>query len=152
MIMHTMINTSQPVACGTLSSGLFILLATLMLLPNAGHLYAQPIDLCSAGPIYLEMGVLQQVEVYVPADKYVKVTIIQDCTEDPEAPPANNGVYATGGTPSYGPPTYLEWDTYSADEHNGQLAGSIPVDAADTFTLTLDACEGTKILVECVSR
>ncbi|MBR9979244.1 MAG: hypothetical protein KFH87_14255, partial [Bacteroidetes bacterium] len=128
-----------------------LLIAALACLANP--LPAQPIDLCTDGPITLTIGSTEQVEISVASGTEIQVTLLSDCTNDPVNPPATNGVYCSGGAGNY-LPSYISWETYTANDRRGQLPMLMPqtidVSADDTFTISLDACPGTSVKIECI--
>jgi hypothetical protein len=129
----------------------FLLIAALACLANP--LPAQPIDLCTDGPVTLTANGTTEVDITVAAGTQIQVTLMSDCTDDPINPPATNGVYCSGGAGNYSP-NYIEWYTDTADQRDGQLPqnrGTTSVtNGDDEFRISLDACPGTIVKIECI--
>jgi hypothetical protein len=90
--------------------------------------------------------------VVIDAGKTIKVELLSDCDEEKD-PEATNGVYCTGGAGNYTPtPNPLQWftGTPTPDPLLPETKGTIYVSADDTFTISLDACEGTIVKLSCM--
>jgi len=131
--------------------GIYLAISVLVLLLANGTVHAQPVDLCSqTNGITLQIGGTDEVEVSVPANTSIKVTIISDCETTPTNPPAYNGVFPSGGNPGTDyDSTPITWSTNYAGEHDGEWYVGIDVWQDAVFTLTLDACLGTIVRIEC---
>lgn len=123
-----------------------LIVITLLFYSGTGILHAQPVDLCSLPNGYqLTSGGTDQVTAVIDAGKTIKVELLSDCDEEKD-PEATNGVYCTGWAGNYTPtPNPLQWFTGTPipDPLLPETKGTIYVSADDTFTISLDACEGT---------
>jgi hypothetical protein len=110
-------------------------------------LHAQ-IDLCSLSDgIVLEAGVNHSVLVKVPAGTVIKMTLEREC--DPERDETSyNGLYLYGTN-------YYQYEEWTTGPKNNPSAMPLvktflqtPLDAEEIL-IELDACEGTRVRVEC---
>jgi len=122
----------------------------LFLLLPIGLVVAQPIDLCSyPNGIELEVGSLDQITVYMPANSILQVIMVQEC--DPERPQDSpGGVYYTGSDAPSPDVSWVSMANNSPPISSGTLLGARDIDTDSQFTITLDACPGTKVVVKCV--
>ena len=127
-----------------------LLPAILALLPLFGSLNAQPIDLCSyPNGIELEIGGLDQITVEMPAGSKLKVIIDNEC--DPErSVDSQGGVYFSGtDAPT---PSSIGWITgaYNTPDQTTTSPGEVNIINDSEFTVSLDACPGTKVTILCI--
>lgn len=116
----------------------------------AAPAFSQPvIDLCSSGSYLLQANGTSQVFIKIPAYRQVRVTLIWNC--DPPEPGAYCGVYFVDMTSGWQYAiqwyaNFFPWGVQIPQKTLGQTQGS----HGDLLLVTLDACAGSIVKIECV--
>ncbi|MBR9978920.1 MAG: hypothetical protein KFH87_12615 [Bacteroidetes bacterium] len=108
-------------------------------------LHAQ-IDLCSlSGGIVLEAGVQNSATVKVPAGTTIRVTLLRECEPERNVE-SYNGIYF-----NFYDYVAVEWVSEVQNQNSKVgILEEFPVDQHTEIDIELDACEGTRVRVECV--
>jgi hypothetical protein len=147
--MKTNNKTNTPTHPKVTGVGFIPIVITLLFFFGAGILHAQPIDLCTDGPVTLTSGGLDQIVVNMPANSVIEVTMLSEC--DPERGVPSPGLVHYSGADAPSPDAdWVSQANNSPPIPLGKTLGTAKIGASDVqFTVSLDACPGTQVIVKC---